>query len=81
MKTVLCTNPNATSPINGIEFLPVDGGLMSGPLDDAQASQFDGTGKYFQVLDVESKPEEPPTQEGDLEKDKKPKSPETPPKK
>ncbi len=52
MKRVLCTNTNATSPINGIEFLPIVEGLLSVPLEDADAIQFDGIGKYFSVLDM-----------------------------
>ena len=56
MKRVLCTNPNATSPINGIEFNPIVEGLLSVPLEDSEASQFDGLGKFFTVLDI--KPDE-----------------------
>lgn len=43
---VLCTLPNASTQIGGIKFEPTEGGMLSEPLDEAQAKRLCGIPGY-----------------------------------
>lgn len=40
MKTILCTLPNASTLINGIEFKETPEGMLSVPVEDSVAADF-----------------------------------------
>lgn len=46
MKKVLCTLPNASALINGVEFEETDAGMLSAAVEDDVAKQFEGIPGY-----------------------------------
>lgn len=46
MKIITCTSPNASTLINGVPFTETDDGVVSEPVADEVAAQFDGIPGY-----------------------------------
>lgn len=58
MKIVTCTIPNASTLINGVAFSGSDAGMVSEPVADEVAAQFEGIPGY-EFADAEAAPEAP----------------------
>ena len=58
MKKVLCTLPNASALINGVEFEETDAGMLSAAVEDDVAKQFEGIPGY-ELIDAGEAKKEP----------------------
>lgn len=58
MKIVTCTLPNASTLISGVEFSESKEGMVSGPVADEVAAQFEGIPGY-ELADAEAVSKEP----------------------